>query len=192
MSEQFIDLELVRQVNRGDNEAFDILVLKYQDRVASLVSRFVDDQHSVNDVVQESFINAYRALDKFEGRSSFYTWLYRIAINTAKNHLKKKDRRPPDVDIDIHEAEMLLEKLKQGNTDTPERLLHCDEVRDAVMEIVNTLPSDLRIPIVLREMGGLSYEEIAIVMQCPVGTVRSRIARARATVDEVLGPLIGD
>ena len=192
MSEEFIDIELVNQANRGDNEAFDILVLKYQDRIAGLVARFVDDHHSIHDVVQECFINAYRALEQFEGRSSFYTWLYRIAINTAKNHLKKKDRRPPDIDVDILEAESLLEKLKLGETDTPDRMLHCDEVREAVMQAVNALPSDLRISLVLREMGGLSYDEIAIIMKCPVGTVRSRISRARLTVDEMIQPLLGE
>lgn len=190
MSEASIDKELVNQVLKGDKEAFDVLVLKYQASISRVVGKIIDsDPTAVGDVVQETFINAYRALGGFEGKSSFYTWLYRIAINTTKNYIKYRSRRPPDTDIDIKEV-ISNGKYLINDAASPDKLLHRDEVQEAVLNAVNKLPDELRTSIVLREMGGLSYDEIANVMQCPVGTVRSRIFRARLAVDEHIKPLL--
>ncbi len=191
MSESKIDMELVTQVTKGDKEAFDILVLKYQDRISRVVAQIINDPIAAVDVTQDTFICAYRALPKFKGSSSFYTWLYRIAINTAKNYLKHCSRRPPDVDLDVQDA-FTMNNQKMRDFAGPDFLLHRDEIQEAVLAAVNTLPEELRTSIILREMGGLSYTEIADVMQCPVGTVRSRIFRARIAVDERLRPLLQD
>lgn len=189
MSEKLIDQELVKQVLKGDNEAFDVLVIKYQDPIRRMVTQMIRDPISALDITQESFINAYRALGNFNNDSSFYTWLYRIAINTTKNHLKKKGRRPPDVDVELQDA-IRSGNLGLNDIETPERLLARDELQQAVMKAVNTLPEDLRSSIVLREIGGLSYDEIATILECPVGTVRSRIFRARHAVDEQIKPYL--
>ncbi|KHF24448.1 RNA polymerase sigma factor RpoE [Solemya velum gill symbiont] len=184
------DLELVQRAQRGDKRAFDLLVLKYQQKVAAVVSRYVREQADVLDVVQESFIKAYRALPKFRGDSAFYTWLYRISINTAKNYLVSQSRRPPGSDVDAEVAEQLDagERLKERAR--PEDHLMRDEVEAAVWKAINSLPEELRTAITLREIDGMSYEEIAETMACPVGTVRSRIFRAREAIDNSLKPLL--
>lgn len=192
MAEDKRDRELLDRVKRGDKQAFDLLVSKYQHRIIKLISRYVHDQSEVYDVAQEAFIKAYRALPKFRGDSAFYTWLYRIAINTAKNYLVSQGRRPPGDDIDATEAEQYRgdSNLKEGAT--PERLLLRDEIEHTVFEAIDELPEDLRTAITLREIEGLSYEEIAEVMDCPIGTVRSRIFRAREAIDSRLKPLLED
>ncbi len=184
------DLELVERVRRGDKKAFDLLVLKYQQKVANLISRYVRDGSEVFDVTQEAFIKAYRALPKFRGDSAFYTWLYRIAINTAKNHLAAKGRRPPAEDVEADTAEQLETGQKLRDVDTPERLLLKDEIARTIRQAVEELPEDLRTAITLRELEGMSYDEIAQAMECPIGTVRSRIFRAREAIDKKLKPLL--
>jgi RNA polymerase sigma-70 factor (ECF subfamily) len=190
MSEQQVDQLLVERVQRGDKKAFDTLVLKYQLRIIKLVSRYIRDHSEVQDVAQEAFIKAYRALPRFRGDSAFYTWLYRIAINTAKNHLVARGRRMPNVDIDAQEAEQFegAEGLKEQAT--PEQLAAKDELETTIFSAMEHLPDDLRTAITLREIEGLSYEEIAEAMECPVGTVRSRIFRAREAIDKKLQPLV--
>lgn len=190
MGELSVDQELVRQVQAGNKKAFDILVLKYQHKIGNLVSRYVHDPAEVLDVTQEAFIKAYRALPNFRGDSAFYTWLYRIAINTAKNYLMSRDRRPPNADIDAEDAIHFEAAGALRENSTPERLLLRDEIQATVNNAINELPSDLRTAITLREMEGLSYEEIATAMDCPVGTVRSRIFRAREAIDKRLAPLL--
>ncbi len=184
------DIDLVRRVQRGDKRAFDLLVLKYQQKVAGVVSRYLRDQADIQDVVQEAFIKAYRALPKFRGDSAFYTWLYRIAINTAKNFLVSRSRRPPGSDVDAEVAEQLDVGGRLQSRATPEELLMMAEVESAVWDAINALPDELRTAITLREIDGMSYEEIAQAMDCPVGTVRSRIFRARETIDGVIQPLL--
>lgn len=184
------DLDLVRRTQQGDKRAFDLLVLKYQQKVAGVVSRYLRDQADIQDVVQESFIKAYRALPNFRGDSAFYTWIYRIAINTAKNFLVSKSRRPPVRDVDAEVAEQLDVGERLKSRDTPEDQLMMQEVERAVWRAINTLPDELRTAITLREIDGMSYEEIAQVMECPVGTVRSRIFRAREIIDSALQPLL--
>lgn len=192
MSERAIDQELVVRVQQGDNKAFDLLVLKYQLRLSKLVSRFLRNQSDVPDVVQESFIKAYRALPNFRGESAFYTWLYRIAINTAKNHLVSQSRKSPANSIDVQDAEDYgaSEWLKEYAS--PEREALADELKSTIYIAIDDLPSDLREAITLREIEGLSYEDIAVVMDCPIGTVRSRIFRAREAIDEKLEPILDD
>lgn len=184
------DKELVERVKRGEKAAFDLLVLKYQSRIVNLVSRFVRNPDDAMDVAQEAFIKAYRALPKFRGESAFYTWLYRIAVNTAKNHLAVQARRPPQVDQDIGEIEQIEGNTALKEQATPERLLLAEEIQETVINAINKLPDDLQTAIMLREVEGLSYEEIAVVMDCPIGTVRSRIFRAREAVDNELKPLL--
>lgn len=184
------DHELVRRVQAGDQTAFNLLVLKYQHRVLKLVGRFVNDQAEAEDVAQEAFLKAYRALASFRGDSAFYTWLYRIAINTAKNALVSQRRRPVDFDLDLQDPEQYDRHAKLKEADTPEGVLLTDEIRAVVEEAMAQLPEDLRTAIVLRELEGLSYEEIAEAMDCPVGTVRSRIFRAREAIDKKLKPLL--
>ena len=181
---QDTDQQLVTRVQRGDKGAFDVLVLKYQYKVHAIVSRFISDRDEVNDVVQEAFIKAYRALGSFRGDSQFYTWLYRIAVNSAKNYLMSRSRRPPGSDIDVDEAELYGATDKLSDVDTPENLIYRDELERAVNEAIKNLPEDLRTAVTLREFEGLSYEEIATIMECPVGTVRSRIFRAREAIDQ--------
>ena len=184
------DLELVERVKKGDKKAFDLLVLKYQQKVANIISRYIKDSSEVFDVSQEAFIKAYRALPKFRGDSAFYTWLYRIAINTAKNHLAAKGRRPPTDDVEAVTAEQMDAGGRLRETDTPERLLLKDEIARTIREAVDELPEDLRTAITLRELEGMSYDEIAEAMECPIGTVRSRIFRAREAIDKKLKPLL--
>jgi RNA polymerase sigma-70 factor (ECF subfamily) len=190
VSEAKVDQLLVERVQKGDKRAFDLLILKYQHRIVSLVSRYVSDNAEAQDVAQEAFITAFRAIGRFRGESAFYTWLYRIAINTAKNWIVARNRRPPSSDIDAAEAEQygLSGNLKE--TSTPENELLREEIERTVFETIATLPDDLRTAIMLREMDGMSYEEIATTMECPIGTVRSRIFRAREAIDEKLKPLI--
>jgi RNA polymerase sigma-70 factor (ECF subfamily) len=180
------DIALVRRVQKGDKSAFDALVLKYQHKVLKLVQRYVRDPAEAEDVVQDAFIKAYRALPAFRGDSAFYTWLYRIAINTAKNALVSAGRRPISLDLDAQDAAGAEMQARMKDTDTPERLLLTDEIRSTVNRAIDSLPEDLRTAIVLREIEGLSYEEIASSMNCPVGTVRSRIFRAREAIDRHL------
>lgn len=184
------DQQLVLRVQRGDKSAFDLLVLKYQHRVLKLVGRFVSDAAEAEDVAQEAFIKAYRALPAFRGDSAFYTWLYRIAINTAKNALVSNRRRPVDFDLDMQDPDQYERHARLKDDDTPEGVLLTDEIRQVVEHSLEQLPEDLRTAIVLRELEGLSYEEIAEAMDCPVGTVRSRIFRAREAIDKKLKPLL--
>jgi len=184
------DQQLVVRVQEGDKRAFDLLVLKYQHKVHAIVSRFVRDTDEVADVVQEAFIKAYRALPKFRGESQFYTWLYRIAVNTAKNYLVSRSRRPPGSDVDIDDAEYYSGSEYLKDLGTPENQLFRDELESVIVKSIAELPEDLRTAVTLREYEGLSYEEIAEIMECPVGTVRSRIFRARETIDTVVGKLI--
>jgi RNA polymerase sigma-70 factor (ECF subfamily) len=182
---------LVRRVQRGDKAAFDLLVRKYQGKVVNLVMRYVKDPSEAMDVTQEAFIKAYRALPRFRGDSAFYTWLYRIAINTAKNYLVAQDRRPPASDLDAAEADTYDNGAPLRETATPERLLLRDEIQQSIVDAIEDLPQELRTAIVLRELEGMSYEEIATTMDCPVGTVRSRIFRAREAIDKRIRPLLG-
>src|SRR5690606_24070217 len=173
------DLALVKRVQAGDNAAFDLLVRKYQHRIGAVVARFVPEHAECQDVVQDTFIRAYRAMANFRGDSQFYTWLHRIAVNTAKNHLVAHNRRPPVGDIDIEDAEHFDSGTRLRDSDTPERELMRQQLEQTVMRAVEALPEELRIAISLREVDGLSYDEIAERMGCPIGTVRSRIFRAR-------------
>ena len=190
MGETSVDQELVRRVQHGDKKAFDVLVRKYQQKIVKLISRYVRDQDEALDVAQETFIKAYRALANFRGDSAFYTWLYRIAINTAKNYLVSQSRRPPDTDIDAEDAVQFDGDSKLRETDLPEQLVHRDQVERVIYEAIDALPEDLRTAITLRELEGLSYEEIAQAMDCPIGTVRSRIFRAREAIEAKLKPLL--
>jgi len=178
------------RVQKGDKSAFDLLVRKYQHRIAKLVSRYVYDRSEVEDVTQEAFIKAYRAIKGFRGESAFYTWLYRIAINTAKNYLVAQGRRPPIADVETEDAEASDIGTNLRDATTPERHLLADEIGRTVERVLATLPEDLRTAVTLREIDGLSYEEIAEVMDCPIGTVRSRIFRAREAIDKELQPLL--
>lgn len=191
VSEANVDQLLVERVQKGDKRAFDLLIQKYQHRIVSLVSRYVSDPTEAQDVAQEAFIKAYRAVKRFRGESAFYTWLYRIAINTAKNWIVAKNRRPPSSDIDAVEAEQYAISDRLKETSTPESELLREEIEKTVFDTIARLPDDLRTAIILREMDGMSYEEIAVTMECPIGTVRSRIFRAREAIDEKLKPLIG-
>lgn len=190
MSGAETDKELVKRVQQGDKAAFDILVLKYQSRIINLVSRFVRNPADAMDVTQEAFIKAYRALPNFRGDSAFYTWMYRIAVNTAKNYLAVQSRRPNEADQDISEIEQIEGDNALKEQATPEHMLLTDEIQSTVINAIENLPDDLRVAIMLREVEGLSYEEIAAVMDCPIGTVRSRIFRAREAIDNELQPLI--
>lgn len=179
-----LDEELVRRVQSGDKKAFDSLVRKYQYKITQLINRYIKDPHEALDVAQEAFIKAYRALPGFRGESAFYTWLYRIAINTAKNHLSMRARRPSDDEIEIEDAEQFESGGRLRNNETPEGLLLSDEIAGVIQHALDQLPEELRMAITLREFEGLSYDEIAQVMNCPVGTVRSRIFRAREAIDK--------
>ena len=178
------DKQLVARVQRGDSRAFDLLVLKYQHKIFGLISRYVHDADEVQDVAQEAFIKAYRALPNFRGDSAFYTWLYRIAINTAKNHLVSRSRRPPGSDVEVEDAEYFDGGAALRDINTPEEKLFGEELRGVVERAISELPDDLRSAVTLREFDGLSYEDIAEIMDCPVGTVRSRIFRAREAIDK--------
>ncbi len=184
-----IDEQRVERAQAGDTRAFELLVRKYQYKIIQLVGRLVGDADAP-DVAQETFIKAWRALNGFRGQSAFYTWLYRIGINTAKNHLVARGRRPSNQDIDVDEAEQFGHTEQMSDVDTPEAVLLSEEIKQKVSETIAKLPPDLRQAITLRELEGLSYEEIAEVMNCPIGTVRSRIFRAREAIDAVHQPLI--
>ena len=191
MSDQnLLDEQLVERVQRGDKAAFNLLVKKYQHKVVNLVARYVNNPGDVPDVAQEAFIKAYRALPTFRGESAFYTWLYRIAVNTAKNYLTSQGRRPPSSDVEADEAESYGGGEALQEVSTPENLALTDEIKRTVFSAIEALPEDLRTAITLRELEGLSYEEIAEIMDCPVGTVRSRIFREREAIDKKLQPLI--
>ncbi len=190
MSEQMTDQQLVEKVQNGDKNAFNLLVTKYQHKVMHLVSRYVKNNGDVADVTQDAFIKAYRALPNFRGDSAFYTWLYRIAVNSAKNYLVSQGRKPPASDVDAEEADYYEGSDALREHSTPERSLLSSEIEATLFRVVEKLPDDLRMAITLREIEGLSYEEIANVMECPVGTVRSRIFRAREAIDKVLQPLL--
>ncbi|NQZ81599.1 MAG: RNA polymerase sigma factor RpoE [Colwellia sp.] len=190
MSEQNVDQKLVERVQSGDKNAFNLLVVKYQHKVANLVSRYIKNHSDVPDIVQEAFIKAYRALPNFRGDSAFYTWLYRIAVNCAKNHTVASGRKPPGSDVDIEDAEIYDSGDALRENASPEKLLLTSEIKKVVFDTIDQLPEDLRTAINLRELEGLSYEEIAVIMECPVGTVRSRIFRARDAIDKKIRPLL--
>lgn len=190
MANRSADQEIVKRVQQGDKNAFGILVRKYESKIIKLISRYVHDASEALDVAQEAFIKAYRALPNFRGESAFYTWLYRIAINTAKNHLVAQGRRQPANELETETAEQLEGESALKEYATPEHLLLKDEIEQTVFDAIEQLPDDLRTAITLRELEGLSYEEIAEAMGCPVGTVRSRIFRAREAIDSKLRPLL--
>ena len=191
MGMETTDELLVSRAQQGDSTAFDLLVRKYQHKVVNLVSRYVKDGDA-QDVAQEAFIKAYRALKGFKGNSAFYTWLYRISINTAKNHLVARSRRPASQDIDVADAELFGHTEQMSDIETPEATAMTNELREAVGRAIGELPAELKTAITLRELEGMSYEEIAQAMECPIGTVRSRIFRARAAIDEVIQPYLDD
>ena len=190
MSNQASDQKLVERVQKGDNGAFDLLVLKYQHKIVNLVMRYVRDPELAQDITQEAFIKAYRALPRFRGDSAFYTWMYRIAVNTAKNHLAAQRRRPMDIELDLQDPEQYELHARLKETDTPEGITLSNELLEIVERAIAALPEDLRTAIVLRELEGMSYEEIAQAMECPVGTVRSRIFRARDAISKKVGSLV--
>jgi len=190
MGEQDIDLALVKRVQCGDKAAFNLLVRRYQQKLSSLVSRYVSTQADVGDVVQEAFIKAYRALHNFRGESAFYTWLYRIAVNCAKNYITAQSRRPHTTDVDADDAEIYEGNSALKEDASPESLLLSGEIKKVIFATIDELPEELRVAITLREIEGMSYEEIASVMECPVGTVRSRIFRARDAIDTKIKPLL--
>lgn len=185
------DQDLVRRVQLGDKGAFDLLVIKYQHRIVHLVNRYVKDPSEAQDVAQDSFIKAYKALADFRGDSAFYTWLYRIAINTAKNYLLSRSRRHSDYEVEMDDAEQTENAPQLKDNETPEDHLMNDQIIKVIKAAIEKLPEEMRIAITLREFEGMSYEEIAEAMDCPIGTVRSRIFRAREAIDEKLNPLLG-
>jgi RNA polymerase sigma-70 factor (ECF subfamily) len=187
-----VDLELVQRVQAGDKKAFDVLIMKYQQRIVHVITSFVHDPVEALDVAQEAFIKAYRAIPNFRGDSAFYTWLYRIAINTSKNHLTSRSRRPPLTDVDAIEATNYFDAAELKDFDTPENSLMSEELEHIINLAISELPEDTATAIKLREFDGLSYEEIAQVMECPIGTVRSRIFRARESIDQKIKELSGE
>lgn len=192
LSERDIDFALVQRVQRGDKHAFDLLVLKYQSKIGHLVARYVHDSHESQDVTQEAFIKAYRGLKNFRGDSAFYTWLYRIAINSAKNHLVTMSRKITDTGVDAADAEQYDSGSALREYATPDKEMVTEQIAQVVQDSINALPEDLRMAITLREFDGMSYEDIATAMECPIGTVRSRIFRAREAIDTNLEPLLDE
>lgn len=192
MGENELDRALVERVQNGDRRAFDLLVRKYQHKVLALIGRYVHNYAESEDVAQEAFVRAWRAIGSFRGESAFYTWMYKIAVNTAKNHLVALGRRPPADDIAIEDAVFIPGSERMQETATPERELLRQEIEQTVFATVQSLPEELRVAITLREVDGRSYEEIAEMMGCPIGTVRSRIFRAREAIDQKLRPLLSD
>jgi RNA polymerase sigma-70 factor (ECF subfamily) len=190
MSNESTDKELVKRVQKGDKGAFDLLVLKYEHKIVNLVMRYVRDPEQALDISQEAFIKAYRALPRFRGESAFYTWLYRIAVNTAKNYLAAQRRRPMDIELDLQDQEQYGLHARLKETDTPEEVALSHELQETLERAFEALPDDLRTAIILRELDGMSYEEIAQTMDCPVGTVRSRIFRARDAIGKKVGTLM--
>lgn len=185
------DQALVEKVQQGDKRAFDLLVIKYQYKVIGLIGRYVQDRSEALDIAQESFIKAYRSIGTFRGESAFYTWLYRIAVNTAKNHLVSRSRRPPESDVELDNEEVFNHYEPLADIDTPEARLNRDRLEKEIYVAVHRLPEELRSALTLREFDGLSYEDISLIMDCPVGTVRSRIFRAREAVEKHISPLTG-
>ena len=190
MGTNLLDAELVKRVQSGDTAAFDLLVQKYQHKVVNLIGRFVSDHAECQDIAQDAFIKAFRAIDSFRGDSQFYTWLYRIAANTAKNHLASRARKSPAYAVDVDDAEHFEGESGLKDYTNPENMLLTEEIKATVFSAIEKLPDDLKSAITLREIDGLSYEEIAEVMDCPIGTVRSRIFRARDVIDKELRPLL--
>ncbi|WAR46657.1 RNA polymerase sigma factor RpoE [Methylomonas rapida] len=186
-----LDQDVVRRVQLGDKSAFDLLVIKYQHKIVHLVNRYVKDPSEAQDVAQDTFIKAYKALGDFRGESAFYTWLYRIAINTAKNYLLSRSRRHTDYEVEMQDAEQIENAPQLKDIETPEDQLMNDQIIHVIRQAIEKLPEEMRIAITLREFEGMSYEEIAEAMDCPIGTVRSRIFRAREAIDEKLNPLLG-
>ncbi|MDT4328840.1 RNA polymerase sigma factor RpoE [Methylomonas sp. MED-D] len=185
-----LDQDLVQRVQQGDKSAFDLLVIKYQHKIVHLVNRYVKDPSEAQDVAQDTFIKAYRALGDFRGESAFYTWLYRIAINTAKNYLLSRSRRHFDYEVDVQDAEQVENAPQLKDIETPESVLANEQIVRVIRSAIENLPEEMRIAITLREFEGMSYEEIAIAMDCPIGTVRSRIFRAREAIEQKLNPLL--
>jgi RNA polymerase sigma-70 factor (ECF subfamily) len=192
MSEQHLDTELVNQAQQGKMQAFELLVNRYQQRVANVISKFVKDRHEIQDVAQEVFIKVFRALPNFRGDSSFYTWIYRIAVNTSKNHLVARSRRIQNTQVEFEDAESFNTNEDQRNLDTPDAVYARGELEQTMSKAIAILPDDLKTAIILREVEGFSYDEIAEKMDCPIGTVRSRIFRARDAIDQALRPLLQD
>ena len=192
MADKLADQVLVARVQNGDKAAYDLLVLRYQHRIVNLVGRFVRDPADAMDIAQEAFIRAYRALPSFRGDSAFYTWIYRIAVNTAKNHLASQARRASEASVDIDDATQFASEAALRDDATPDRLLLRDEVHRTIVAALEDLPDELRTAITLRELDGMSYEDIAQAMDCPIGTVRSRIFRARDAINKRIGPLLHD
>lgn len=184
------DAELIKRVQAGDKSAYDLLVRKYQSKIINLIGRYINDPALAMDVAQETFIKAYKGLKNFRGDSAFYTWLYRIAINAAKNQLVSSARRNPEIGVDASEAEQFDDAALLRHQDTPEHVLLSEEIRSHILDTIEQLPEDLKLAITLRELEGMSYEAIADAMGCPIGTVRSRIFRARERIDAVLQPLV--
>lgn len=187
---EHLDEELVARVQRGDKKAFDMLVIKYQHKIIQLVNRYIKDPSEAQDVAQEAFIKAYRALDSFRGDAAFYTWLYRIAINTAKNYLQARSRRNTNFEVDIQNAEKVENAPQLQDLESPDNYLANEQIIETIKQAISLLPEEMRTAIMLREFEGMSYEEIAEAMNCPIGTVRSRIFRAREAIDEKLTPLL--
>jgi len=192
MSERDLDLQLVRRVQNGESVAFTLLVRKYQNRVANILTRYVRNTGDIADVTQEVFIKVHKSLPSFRGESAFYTWLYRITVNTAKNYLTSQSRRPPVSDIDAMEAEGFDGSDALKEADSPEGVLRAQEIKKAILTTIEQLPAELKSAITFRELEGMSYEQIAIIEDCPIGTVRSRIFRAREMIDKHLKPLLED
>jgi len=190
MNERDLDFQLIQRIQNGEQQAFTLLVRKYQNRVANILTRYVRNSGDIADVTQEVFIKVHKSLPSFRGDSAFYTWLYRITVNTAKNYLTSQSRRPPASDIDAQEADSYdgSEALKEA--DTPERILRSEEIKRVIMATIDQLPAELKAAITLRELEGMSYDEIAKIEDCPIGTVRSRIFRARDAIDKQLAPLL--